>query len=58
MVNKNRRRIAHLGLGNQCLAITNGVFYASGRDDPTTNTIKVLGREAITCMPASQAATL
>ena len=45
-------------LGNQRLAITNGVFYASGRDDPTTNTIEVLGREAMASMPVSQAAAL
>ena len=47
-----------MGLGNQRLAITNGVFYASGRDDPTTNTIEVLGREAMASMPVSQAAAL
>ena len=47
-----------MGLGNQRLAITNGVFYASGRDDPTANTIEVLGREAMASMPVSQAAAL
>ena len=47
-----------MGLDNQRLAITNGVFYASGRDDPTTNTIEVLGREAMASMPVSQAAAL
>ena len=39
-----------LGLGNQRLAI-NGVFHASGRDDPTANTIEALGREAMASMP-------
>ena len=43
-----------LGLGNQRLAI-NGVFHASGRDDPTANTIEALGREAMANMPAALA---
>jgi len=39
-----------LGLGNQRLAI-NGVFHASGKDDPTANAIEALGTQAMAKMP-------
>ena len=47
---RTSEELRSLGLGNQRLAI-NGVFHASGRDDPTANTIEALGREAMTNMP-------
>jgi len=39
-----------LGLGNQRLAI-NGVFHASGPDDPTADAIEAMGRQAMDHMP-------
>ena len=39
-----------LGLSNQRLVV-NGVFHASGPDDPTARAIEALGREAIATMP-------
>lgn len=43
-----------LGLGNQRLAI-NGVFHASGPDDPTANAIEAMGRQAMDPMPEALA---
>jgi arsenite/tail-anchored protein-transporting ATPase len=42
--------LSRLGLANQRLAV-NGVFYASGTNDPIANAIEALGRQALNEMP-------
>lgn len=51
---RTSEELRSLGLGNQRLAI-NGVFHASGPDDPTANAIEAMGRQAMDPMPEALA---
>ncbi|MDZ4238936.1 MAG: TRC40/GET3/ArsA family transport-energizing ATPase, partial [Hydrogenophaga sp.] len=47
---RTAEELRQLGLGNQRLAV-NGVFHASGANDPIANAIEALGRQALNEMP-------
>ena len=47
---RTAEELSQLGLGNQRLAV-NGVFHASGAQDPIANAIEALGRQALREMP-------
>lgn len=48
---RTRQELEALGLRNQRL-IVNGVFWASGSDDPIANALELRGREALDTIPA------
>ena len=47
---RTAEELSQLGLANQRLAV-NGVFFATGANDPIANAIEALGRQALTDMP-------